>query len=99
MVRRVVALLDAREPVPADLPAAIEAFGQALRLLHRDFLAGRTPEIARSRALAAEAARRARGQGLGFSGTIVASQVFIVVGELLQASGLTKPEADRMAGV
>ncbi|MET8835489.1 FUSC family protein [Micromonospora sp. NPDC004540] len=86
--------------VPADLPAAIETFGQSLRLLHRDFLAGRTPEIARSRALhAAEAARRARAQKLGFSGTIVASQLFIVVGELLPASGLTKPEADRMAGV
>ncbi|WP_433309465.1 FUSC family protein [Micromonospora chersina] len=100
MVRRVVALLDAREPVPADLPKAIETFGQSLRLLHRDFLAGRTPEIARSRALhAAEAARRARARELGFSGTIVASQVFIVVGELLQASGLTKAEADRMAGV
>ncbi|MFG2164823.1 FUSC family protein [Micromonospora chersina] len=100
MVRRVVALLDAREPVPADLPKAIETFGQSLRLMHRDFLAGRTPEIARSRALhAAEAARRARAQELGFSGTIVASQIFIVVGELLQATGLTKAEADRMAGV
>ncbi|MFF4888492.1 FUSC family protein [Micromonospora chersina] len=100
MVRRVVALLDAREPVPPDLPAAIETFGQALRLLHRDFLAGRTPEIARSQALhAVEAGRRARSAGLGFSGTIVASQVFIAAGELLQASGLTKAEADRMAGV
>ncbi|MGV9806844.1 hypothetical protein [Micromonospora chersina] len=95
-----VALLDAREPVPPDLPAAIETFGQALRLLHRDFLAGRTPEIARSQALhAVEAGRRARSAGLGFSGTIVASQIFIAAGELLQASGLTKAEADRMAGV
>ena len=42
---------------------------------------------------------RARAAGLGFSGTIVASQLFIVVGELLQASGMTKIEADRMAGV
>jgi hypothetical protein len=96
---RVVALLDAREPVPADLPAALETFGQSLRLLHRDFLAGRTPEIARSRAVqAAEAARRARVEGLDFSGTVVGSQVFIVVSELLQASGLTKGEADRLAG-
>ncbi|MET7968480.1 hypothetical protein [Micromonospora sp. NPDC005305] len=48
---------------------------------------------------AAEAAHRARTQDLGFSGAIVASQIFIVVGELLQASGLIKDEADRMAGV
>ncbi|WP_253866455.1 FUSC family protein [Micromonospora sp. WMMD754] len=99
MVRRVVALLDAREPVPPDLPTAIERFGQSLRLLHRDFLAGRNPEIARARALdAAAAARRARTGELGFSGTIVASQVFIVVNELLQASGLTKIEAGRAVG-
>ncbi len=100
MVRRVVALLEAREPVPSPLPAAVEAFGQSLRLLHRDFLAGRTPDIARARAReAAREAGRARAAGLGFSGTIVASQLFIVVGELLQASGMIKIEADRMAGV
>ncbi|MFI7305823.1 hypothetical protein ACIBM8_21630 [Micromonospora aurantiaca] len=29
----------------------------------------------------------------------MASQLFIVVGELLQASGMTKIEADRLAGV
>lgn len=100
MVRRIVALLDAREPVPPDLPAAIETFGQSLRLLHRDFLAGRTPEIARSRALeAVEAVRRARDTDLGFSGNIVASQVFIVVNELLQAAGMSKAEADQAASV
>ncbi|WP_327651747.1 hypothetical protein [Micromonospora aurantiaca] len=100
MVRRVVALLEAREPVPPALPAGVEAFGQSLRLLHRDFLAGRPPDIARARAReAAQDAGRARAAGLGFSGTIVASQLLIVVGELLQASGMTKIEADRTAGV
>ncbi|MEV4490266.1 FUSC family protein [Micromonospora coxensis] len=100
MVRRTVSLLEAREPVPPDLPAAVEHFGQALRLLHRDFLAGRNPDIARARALeAAEEALRARDAGLGFSGTIVVSQVSIVVSELLQASGLAKGESDRLAGL
>ncbi|MFR9775893.1 FUSC family protein [Micromonospora sp. MS34] len=100
MVRRTVALLDAHEPVPAVLPVAIEHFGQALRLLHRDFLAGRTPEIARARALdAAAEAREARQRELGFSGTIVVSQLCIIVSELLQASGLDKEAADRMAGI
>ncbi|MEV4695238.1 hypothetical protein AB0K27_29475 [Micromonospora echinospora] len=74
MVRRVVALLEAGEPVPRALPVAVERFGQSLRLLHRDFLAGRAPDIARVRAReAAEQAGRARAAGLGFSGTIVAS--------------------------
>ncbi|SCG54856.1 hypothetical protein GA0070560_10961 [Micromonospora halophytica] len=100
MVRRMVSLLEAREPVPPDLPLAIEHFGQALRLLHRDFLAGGTPDIARTRALEAAAeVQRARTAGLGCSGTIVVSQVCIVVSELLQASGLPKGEADRMAGL
>lgn len=99
MVRRAVALLDTGEPVPPELPAAIETFGQSLRLLHRDFLAGRDPALARGRALdAVEQARRARARGLGFSGTIVVSQIFIVANELLQASGLSKPEADRFTG-
>jgi hypothetical protein len=61
MVRRVVALLDARDRFPGDLPDAIGTFGQALRLLHRDFLAGRTPEIARSRALHAAESERPPG--------------------------------------
>ncbi|WFF05199.1 FUSC family protein [Micromonospora sp. WMMD1076] len=100
MARRVVALLEVGEPVPPALPIAVETFGQSLRLLHRDFLAGRTPDIARARARdAAEQVGWARAAGLGFSGTIVASQLLIVVGELLQASGMAKAEADRITGV
>ncbi|MFE2617486.1 hypothetical protein ACFXA2_28195 [Micromonospora chalcea] len=84
-------------PVTPVAPAARREFREAyerlrryfiVALLHRDFLAGRAPDIA-----------RARAAGLGFSGTIVASQLLIVVGELLQASGMTKVEADRMSGV
>ncbi|MFD6265005.1 hypothetical protein ACFWFK_28145 [Micromonospora chalcea] len=94
-------------PVTPVAPAARREFREAyerlrrcfiVALLHRDFLAGRAPDIARVRAR--EAAEQAgRAAGLGFSGTIVASQLLIVVGELLQASGMTKVEADRMSGV
>ncbi|MFG1721324.1 hypothetical protein ACGFLT_27340 [Micromonospora chalcea] len=96
-------------PVTPVAPAARREFREAYErlrryfivvLLHRDFLAGRLPDIARVRAReAAEQAGRARAAGLGFCGTIVASQLLIVVGELLQASGMTKVEADRMSGV
>ncbi|MBM0255953.1 aromatic acid exporter family protein [Micromonospora sp. 4G55] len=100
MVRRSVSLLDAGEPVPPDLPRSVEHFGQSLRLLHRDFLAGRVPDIARARAVqAAGEARRAYAEGLGFSGTIVVSQLGIVVSETLQASGLDMAEANRQAGI
>ncbi|MBQ0892644.1 hypothetical protein KBX37_05910 [Micromonospora sp. U56] len=73
---------------------------ERLRLLHRDFLAGRVPDIARDRAVqAAGEARRAYAEGLGFSGTIVVSQLGIVVSETLQASGLDMAEANRQAGI
>ncbi|WP_446212492.1 hypothetical protein [Micromonospora sp. IBSANI012] len=66
----------------------------------RDFLAGRVPDIARARAVqAAGEARRAYAEGLGFSGTIVVSQLGIVVSETLQASGLDMAEANRQAGI
>lgn len=48
---------------------------------------------------AAGEARRAYAEGLGFSGTIVVSQLGIVVSETLQASGLDMAEANRQAGI
>ncbi|WP_243707844.1 hypothetical protein [Micromonospora sp. KC606] len=38
LVRRIGAALRAGEPVPAGLPSAVEYFGEAVRLLHREFL-------------------------------------------------------------
>ncbi|WP_406038683.1 FUSC family protein [Micromonospora sp. NBC_00898] len=100
MVHWAVSTIRAREPVPAGLPAAIEPVGQALRLLHRDFLAGREPDRARARALQAiKEVNEACAEGLEFSGTVVVSQLRVVVSELLQASGLPKTEANQQAGL
>ncbi|MGW3603297.1 FUSC family protein [Micromonospora sp. NPDC005161] len=100
MVTWAGATIRAGEPVPAGLPASIEHVGQALRLMHRDFLAGREPEPTRARALQAiKEVNDACAHGIEFSGTVVVSRVRAAVSELLQASGLPKAEANEQAGL
>ncbi|MGC5018711.1 hypothetical protein [Micromonospora sp. DT47] len=100
MVQWAALAIRAREPLPAGLPAAIEHFGQAFRLLHRDFLAGREPDRGRERALRAiNDANEACAEGLEFSGAVVVSQLRVVVSQLLQVSGLPQTEANQQAGL
>ncbi|WP_238448536.1 hypothetical protein [Micromonospora sp. 4G55] len=100
MMRWSVATIREDEPVPANVPAALEHFGEALRLLHRDFLVGREPEPTRARALQAIGeADEACAQGLEFSGNAVVAQLRAAVSELLQASGLSEAEANEQAGL
>lgn len=81
-------------PVPPDLPAAIEEYGAAVRLLHREFLAGKQPVQARHRVLSAvRLAGEACRQEIRFSGTIVVSQLRTVANELLRATGVRRDEA------
>lgn len=94
MMRRIVTLLRDGEPVPAALPAAVNRFGEAVRLLHREFLDGREPERARTRALrAASDAGRANAEGLGFHGTAAVAQLRTMVHDLLRATGLDRTDA------
>ncbi|MCG5454448.1 FUSC family protein [Micromonospora sp. PSH03] len=100
MVQWAVSALHARETLPAGLSTAIEHFGQAFRLLHRDFLAGREPDRARERALQVISdINEACAEGVGSSGAVVVSQLRVVVSQLLQISGLPQPEANQQAGL
>ncbi|PWU56034.1 FUSC family protein [Micromonospora sp. S4605] len=97
MVRRIGTTLRDEEPVPADLPAAVERFGEAVRVLHREFLEAEEPVRARERVLrAVRQAGAACRQGLGFSGTIVVSQLRTAANDLLRATGVPRDEARRM---
>ncbi|WP_433554316.1 FUSC family protein [Micromonospora zamorensis] len=97
LVRRIITTLRDEEPVPADLPAAVEHLGEAVRLLNREFVAAREPVQARERALhAVHEAGSAYRQGLGFSGTIVVSQLRTAANDLLQATGVSRDEARRL---
>ncbi|MBY8875678.1 FUSC family protein [Micromonospora sp. PLK6-60] len=97
LVRRIGTTLRDGEPVPPDLPAAVEHFGEAVRVLHREFLSARTPEGARERVLrAVREAGVACRQELGFSGTIVVSQLRTVANDLLRATGVPPDEARRL---
>ncbi|SBT41747.1 FUSC family protein [Micromonospora auratinigra] len=97
LVRRIGTALRDREPVPADLPVAVTHFGAAVRLLHREFLAAREPTAARARVLTAvRAAGAACRQEIGFSGTIVVSQLRTAANDLLRATGVPADEARRM---
>ncbi|MGW5671244.1 FUSC family protein [Micromonospora sp. NPDC003776] len=97
LVRRIGTTLRDDEPVPADLPAAVAHVAEAVRLLHREFLAAGEPVRARERVLdAVRAAGRACRQDLGFSGTIVVSQLRAVANDLLRATGVPRDEARRL---
>lgn len=97
LVRRLGTTLRDEEPVPPDLPAAIEHYGQAIRILHRDVLAGREPVRARDRGLrAVREAGQACREGTGFSGSIVVAQLRTVANDLLRATGVPRGEARRM---
>ncbi|WP_244236036.1 FUSC family protein [Micromonospora inaquosa] len=97
MVRRIGTTLRDEEPVPADLPAAVERLGEAVRMLHREFLAAREPVQTRERVLSAvrEAGEACR-QDIGFSGTIVVAQLRTVANDMLRATGVSSNEARRM---
>ncbi|SCL73559.1 FUSC family protein [Micromonospora peucetia] len=97
LVRRIGTTLRDHEPVPPGLPAAIEHYGEAVRMLHRDYLAAREPVGARERVLVAvrEAGEACR-HDLGFSGTIVVSQLRTIANDLLRATGVPRDEARRM---
>ncbi|MFD2765397.1 FUSC family protein [Micromonospora eburnea] len=97
LVRRIGTTLRSGENVPADLPAAVELFGEAVRLLHREFLAAKEPVQARERVLAAvRHAGAACRQDIGFSGTIVVAQLRTVANDLLRATGVSHGEARRL---
>ncbi|MEU8047537.1 FUSC family protein [Micromonospora echinofusca] len=97
LVRRIGTALRDDEPVPPGLPAAVEHYGEAVRMLHREFLAAREPVGARERVLVAvwEAGEACR-QDMGFSGTIVVSQLRTIANDLLRATGVPRDEARRL---
>ncbi|MFF4879245.1 hypothetical protein [Micromonospora sp. NPDC000668] len=71
-----------------------------MRLLHRDFLAGREPDLARARAQQAiEEVNQASAEDIGFCGKVLASRLRLAISEVLQASGVLKAEANRQAGL
>ncbi|MER7992513.1 FUSC family protein [Micromonospora chalcea] len=96
----VVSAVRLREPVPAGLSASIEHLGQAVRLLHRDFVAGREPDLARARAQQAiEEVNQACAEEIGFCEMVLISRLRLAISDVLQASGLPKAEANQQAGL
>lgn len=97
LVRRVGTALRDKEPVPPELPDAVERFGEAIRMLHREFLAQREPVGARERVLGAvRRAGEACRQEMGFSGTIVVAHLRTAANDLLRATGVPRKQARRM---
>lgn len=97
LVRRIGTTLRHGEPMPEQLPAAVEEFGEAVRLLRHAFLTGGDPTPARDGVLrAVRAAGAACRQDMGFSGTIVVSQLRTAANDLLRAVGVPAGEARRL---
>ncbi|MEV4760833.1 FUSC family protein [Micromonospora sp. NPDC049559] len=88
LARRVVVLIEDREPVPETLPTAIETLSAAVHALQREVLADTLTEHAPALALRAVAeATRAEIAGTRLSGTVIVGQIRTAVSDLLQATG------------
>ncbi|GAB3150727.1 hypothetical protein GCM10027290_38730 [Micromonospora sonneratiae] len=97
MVRRIATMIREDESVPVGLPTALDRLGEAVRMLHREFLDGKEPERARVKALqAVGSAGAACAEGLGFHGTVVAAQIRTIAHDLLRATGLDRADARRL---
>ncbi|SDY90137.1 Uncharacterized membrane protein YgaE, UPF0421/DUF939 family [Micromonospora pattaloongensis] len=95
LARRCVTALDAGEPVPVCLPAALGTLAGAVARL-RDELMSRTDEPrARDRLLEAAAqVGEAYAAGVGFSGHVIIAQVRAAAVDLLQATGVGPEDAN-----
>jgi hypothetical protein len=97
LVRRSVVLLKDGEVVPSSLPRAVETLGDAVSWLRKELAEGEEPEATRGRALRAVGeAVEAYKEGVGFSGSVVVAQVRSTANDLLRASGVRPPDADRL---
>jgi uncharacterized membrane protein YgaE (UPF0421/DUF939 family) len=97
LARRAVTLIEDNEPVPADLPIAVDRLAEAVRLLHDEFRDGMVPEEARRRVLrAVHEASRGYDEGVGVSGAAVVAQIRSAATDLLRATGIDKDDADRL---
>ncbi|RCW47092.1 uncharacterized membrane protein YgaE (UPF0421/DUF939 family) [Halopolyspora algeriensis] len=95
LARRALAALRDDEPVPRPLPALLEELAGAVTLL-RDELAGGTDPL-QAREAARSVARRSTVEMLGesdFSMQVVVLQVRSITVDLLQATGLSRSEAN-----
>ncbi|SBT65760.1 Fusaric acid resistance protein-like [Micromonospora sediminicola] len=100
MVRWALRVLRTGEPVPNGLAASIEHLGQAVRLLHRDFITDRDPD--RGLACAEQAVRevdRAAAGDVRFAGRVAIYQQRVALSALMQAAGVQRPDANRRAGL
>ncbi|MBX6355529.1 MAG: FUSC family protein [Micromonosporaceae bacterium] len=97
LFRRMVTAIEDREPIPEQLPSALRELGEGMRLMNKEFAAGRIPARARDMVLrAVHDAGEAYAEGLGFSGNVVVAQVRTAGTDLLRASGVEDDEANRM---
>lgn len=87
-VRRLADMIRDEERVPDTLPPALRSLGTAVRMMHRDLLAGRTTLAAVAAARdAAVAAQRGCTQEPGPHATIALAQIRTAAFDLFRASG------------
>ncbi|MET8231433.1 FUSC family protein [Micromonospora sp. NPDC005298] len=97
LIRRAVTLIEDGEPVPEPMPRAVADLAETVRVLKRQFAAGKEPTRAREQAVrAVGAAGEAYRTGVGFSGAVVVAQVRTTVSDLLVGTGLTQEAANSL---
>ncbi|MET7952242.1 FUSC family protein [Micromonospora sp. NPDC005324] len=95
LIRRAVTLIEDGEHMPAALNRAVQALGDSVSLLRKEFASGREPAEARERARdAVRLAGVAYEAGVGFSGSVVVAQVRTTASDIFVASGMPQVEAN-----
>jgi uncharacterized membrane protein YgaE (UPF0421/DUF939 family) len=97
LVRRAASQLEDGEPVPDELPVAVQTLADAVATLRWELSSAVEPALARSLALdAVTAAARAYASGVGFSGSVVVAQIRSAATDLIRATGVSDKRAPRL---
>lgn len=97
LARRTATMLRVGESVDPGLPEAVDRLAESVRTLRNELGKGWTPRAARRGLVdAADIATATLRTGQGFSANVVVAQVRSTVVDLLMASGLDRPDVERI---
>lgn len=97
LARRSATMLRVGETVDPGLPEATERLAESVRTLRNELGKGWTPRAARQGLVdAADIATSTLRTGQGFSANVVVAQLRSTVADLLMASGLDRPDVERI---
>lgn len=97
LIRRAATTIEHGEPIPDQLPAAVNRLAEAVGLFRAEHHADRDPDLTRKTALrAVHEAAQAYAVDSGFSGNVVVAQIRTAASDLLRATGIDTADSNSL---